>query len=252
MASENIYVIGDTQIKKGVRNSLIVVAFDIINSLPLPDKVVHLGDHFDFPSLSLYDKGKISFNSRRYIDDIDAGNKAFAEFWSIIEIGRTDNPKWHCEFIFLNGNHEHRRDKAIANGPTEMDGLLDLHQPDFTGWNKVLPFLKPYVFKGIAFVHYLANEFSGRAISTASAGIKARGMSFVAGHKQVLDYAEQGSVDGRRVMGLIMGACYYHDEEYKGPQSNHHFRGTAYLRNCYKGQWEMEIRNLKTLDKKYL
>jgi hypothetical protein len=245
----NIYVIGDTQVRKGVKNPLVPVAWDIIHTLP--DKVVHLGDHFDFPSLSNYDKGKISFQSKRYIDDVDAGNLSFEEFWSIIEIGKLENPDWECEFIYLNGNHCYRRDKALDEGPAQMSGLLDLYKPDFTHWHKVMPFLKPYVCNGIVFVHFLANEFSGRAISTASAGIKSRGSSFVAGHKQCLDTAEFCSVDGRRVMGLIMGACYFHEESYKGPQSNHHFRGTAYLRNCRNGEWEAEMRNLKTLDKKY-
>jgi hypothetical protein len=249
MSSENIYVIGDTQVFKGVRNPLVPVAWDIIETQP--EKVVHLGDHFDFPSLSSYDEGKISFLSERYIDDVDAGNLALEEFWSIIEIGRLENPEWKCEFIFLQGNHENRRTKALDLCPPQMEGLLDLYAPDFSGWDKVLPFLKPYITSGIVFSHYLPNEFTGRAISTAMAGIKSRGCSFVAGHKQTLDTSEFCAADGRRVMGLIMGACYFHDEEYKGPQSNHHFRGTAYLRNAQKGQWEAEMRNLKTLAKKY-
>ncbi len=250
-SSKNIYCIGDTQIKKGVKNPLVPVAWDIINTLPLPDIVVHLGDHYDFPSLSAYDQGKISFHSARYIEDVNAGDLSFQEFWSIIQIGRIENPSWKCKFIYISGNHDFRRNKALDSGPSQFAGLLDLHKPDFTHWDKVMPFLKPYVVNGVAFVHYLANEFSGRAISTASAGIKARGMSFVAGHKQCLDYAEHESLSGKRIMGLIMGSCYFHQESYKGPQSNKHFRGVAYLRNVKNGEWEMEIRNLKTLDKKY-
>lgn len=249
MNAIDVYVIPDTQQKKGVKNPLIAVAHDIINTLP--KYVIHLGDHFDFPSLSAYDKGKVSFHSRRYMDDVDAGNLAFEEFWSIIEIGKLDNPQWKCKFIFLNGNHEYRREKAKDEGPSEMQGLLDLYRPDFTHWDKVLPFLKPFILNGIAFVHYVANEFSGRAVSTASAAIKKRGMSVIMGHKQVLDYAEMEGLNGKRIMGLQIGACYYHNENYKGPQSNGHFRGTAYLRNCKNGEFEMEIRNLKTLDKKY-
>ena len=242
----NVYVIGDTQVKPGVKNPLIPIAYDIVETQP--DYVIHLGDHFDLPSLSSYDHGKHSFRSNSYANDIETGNLYFYEFWEIINAAGL---KDKCKFIFINGNHEYRRDKALDTAPTEYIQILHDYKPDFSGWDKVLPFLKPYVLNGVCFVHFVSNEFSGRPASTASAGLLRRHQSFVCGHKQTLDYAEASTMDGRRIMGLIMGACYFHDEKYKGPQSNSHFRGVAYLRNLYKGEWEMEIRNLKTLDKKY-
>lgn len=245
----NIYVIGDTQVKLGVKNPLVAVAYDIVETLP--DVVVHLGDHWDMPSLSSYDKGKHSFNSRCYKTDIIIGNEYMDEFWQIILKGSMKKPDWDCKFYFCMGNHEYRRNKALDTAPTEYIGMLKEYDFNLELWDKVNPFLKPMVINNVAFVHYVSNEFSGRAVSTASAGLVRRHQSFVAGHKQTLDYAEASTMDGRRIMGLIMGACYYHDEEYKGPQSNSHFRGVAYLRNVYKGEWEMEVRNLKTLDKKY-
>jgi len=245
----DVYVIGDTQMKKGVRNSLVCVAWDIIETRP--DQVVHLGDHFDMPSLSAYDKDKVSFHSRRYIEDINEGNQALYEFWSIISFGRDMYPEWKCKFIMLKGNHEDRIRKAIEYGPSEFQGLLELHQPDYIFWNEVYDFLKPYHLNGVCFVHYLANEFSSKAISTARIGLSRKHSSFVCGHKQVLDYAEEQTINGRRIMGLIMGACYFHDEEYKGHQNNNHFRGVVLLRNVLDGEWEMEVRNLKTLDRKY-
>lgn len=245
----NIYVIGDTQQKPGVKNPLVPVAFDIINTLP--DYVVHIGDHFDFPSLGAYDKGKHSFNGNCYVKDIHAGNQAFYEFWSIIAMGRKDNPDWKCKFNFTNGNHEFRRDKALDTAPIEFIQLLKDYRPDFTGWDVVAPFLKPIIINGVHFVHYIANEFSGRAVSTANAALNKKHQSFVCGHKQALEYAEATTLSGKRIMGLIIGACYFHNEGYKGPQGNSHFRGTAYLRNVLDGQWEMEIRNLKTLERKY-
>ena len=38
-----------------------------------PDVIVHIGDHYDFPSLSSYDKGKSSSEGRRLSNDIKAG-----------------------------------------------------------------------------------------------------------------------------------------------------------------------------------
>lgn len=245
----DVYVLPDPQVKPKTKHALAIVAHDIVESKP--SDVVCLGDLFDMPSLSAYDKGKISFHSRRYIDDIDAGNLALYEFWSIIEAGRAEDPKWKCKFYFCKGNHEDRIRKAMEFAPTELSGLLELYQPDYSGWDKVAEFLEPVLIGGVCFTHYLANEFSGRAISTASAGLKAKHSSFVCGHKQVLDYAEAQTIGGKRIMGLQIGACYYHDEGYKGPQNNRHFRGTALLRNLEKGQWEMEIRNLSTLTEKY-
>ena len=41
-----------------------------------PDVIVHLGDHWDMPSLSIYDIGKKAFEGRTYQADIIAGNLA--------------------------------------------------------------------------------------------------------------------------------------------------------------------------------
>ena len=244
----DIYVVADTQIRPGVRNPLVPVAWDIINTLP--DHVVHLGDHHDFPSLSIYDLGKHSFNDRCYIKDINAGNKAFEEFWTIIYFGQEMNPEWECEFTFIEGNHENRRHKAKDTGPISYLRLLDEFAPDYEGWDYVMPFLEPRNIGGVNFVHYVANEFSGRAIGSAKAILSKKHKSAVVGHKQTLDYAEEPTLGGKRIMCLMIGACYFHDEEYKGPQSNNHFRGTALLRNVKCGEWELEVRNLKTLDKR--
>src|SRR5688572_4052204 len=41
-------------------------------------RIIHLGDHWDMPSLSSYDKGRKAMEGRRYVADIQAGNEAFA------------------------------------------------------------------------------------------------------------------------------------------------------------------------------
>ena len=245
----NIYFIPDTQVKPDVRHSLSVVAWDII--FTLPDVVVLAGDHHDYTALYNWDKGKHSFNNRCYVADTKAGNDAFRDFWIIIQKGYNANPNWKCRFIFIRGNHEDRRTKAIDLGPKEYLELLNLVQPDYNNWDVVMPFLKPIEINGVSFVHYIANDFTGKAIGTARLALSRKHKSFVVGHKQTLDYAEETTLSGKRIQGLIIGACYFHDEKYKGPQGNSHFRGTAYLRNVLDGEFEMEIRNLKTLDKKY-
>ena len=45
-----------------------------------PDVIVHLGDHWDFPSLSSYDVGTKSFEGRRYTHDVQAGIEGMVAF----------------------------------------------------------------------------------------------------------------------------------------------------------------------------
>ena len=67
-------VIPDTQVKPGVPlDHLSWIGEYIVERKP--DVVVHLGDHWDFPSLSAYDRGKKAMEGRRYTDDVDAGNE---------------------------------------------------------------------------------------------------------------------------------------------------------------------------------
>ena len=49
-----------------------------------PDVIIHLGDHWDMPSLSSYDVGKKSFEGRRYSADVEAGNEAMQVFMDCI------------------------------------------------------------------------------------------------------------------------------------------------------------------------
>jgi hypothetical protein len=247
----NIYVIGDTQHHAGVpKNPLKVYAWDIINSDPLPSHIVHLGDHWDFPSLSSYDMGKHSFDNENYTQDCYSGNHAMKEFWEVIAIGFNRHPNWNPQFIILEGNHENRRHKAMNTAPRQYLQLFDLVKPDYKNWHVVQPFLKPYTINDIDFVHYQANEFKATAIGTSKLALSRKHRSFVAGHKQVFDYAESLCGD-RRIIGIIMGSSYYHEEGYRGPQNQNHFRGVMYMRNCLYGEHEHEVRYLKTLDKKY-
>ena len=93
-----------------------------------PDVIVHLGDHWDMPSLSVYDIGKKSFEGRTYNDDIQAGNKAMDTFMRpIIEDqkkARAGKRKvWKPKKVFLIGNHEYRIDRAIESD-RKLEGLI--------------------------------------------------------------------------------------------------------------------------------
>lgn len=197
-----------------------------------PDVIIHIGDHYDFPSLSSYDKGKSSAEGKRLVKDIEAGNIGFEYLNMAMQKHKGYNPRK----IFCLGNHEHRLDRYIDDNP-ELIGTLgtDLLPFEKYGW-EVHPFLKPVEVNGIFFVHYLANPMNGRPYSgTASSILKTVGKSFVVGHKQVLDIAIRPTIDGKQQIGIINGACYPFDEKYKGFQGNNHFRGITVLTEVRDG-----------------
>lgn len=197
-----------------------------------PDIIVHIGDHYDFPSLSSYDKGKASAEGRRLHKDIEAGNLGFEYLNKFISQIEGYNPRK----VFTVGNHEHRLDRYVEDNP-ELVGTLGVDQLPFAkyGW-EVHPFLKPAVIEGIFFVHYLQNEHSGKPYGGNALNIlKTVGRSYVVGHKQCLDMAVRPIIDGRLQFGIVAGACYPHDEGYKGYQGNNHFRGLTVLHEVEDG-----------------
>ena len=197
-----------------------------------PDVIIHIGDHYDFPSLSSYDKGKSSAEGKRLVKDIEAGNIGFEYLNMAMQKHKDYNPRK----IFCLGNHEHRLDRYIDDNP-ELIGTLgtDFLPFDKHGW-EVHPFLKPVEVNGIFFVHYLANPFSGKPYGGNAMNIlKTVGRSFVVGHKQTLDSAIRPTIDGKLQLGIINGACYPFNEKYKGFQGNNHFRGITVLTEVEDG-----------------
>lgn len=207
-----------------------------------PDVVVHIGDHWDFPSLSSYDKGKKVMEGRRVIDDVRAGHAGMENLMAPIimlqEQQRANKKKVYSpKMVFCPGNHEDRFDR-YANDNPELYGLVgtDTLNLEQYGW-EVAPYLKPVCVDGIYYVHYLVNPMNGRPrAGNAAAQLKAVGSSFVVGHKQVLDIAiADNQLDGKYRIGIINGACYPHDEAYKGHQGNQHFRGIMVLNEVEDG-----------------
>lgn len=240
-----LYIIGDTQSKPGVKNPLITIAHHICELRP--KVTMHLGDHWDFPSLSYYDKGKKSHRIHNYYDDVNAGNMAMAEFWIIIE---EKWPTWRtdCKFIILKGNHEARRDRAMEYCDETYLPYFEKHAPDYYNWHEVHEFLEIVKVEGINFSHYFQNLNSDKAIGTARLLCMRKHKSCIAGHMQGFDYTEMMTDDGM-IQSMIVGSTYYHDEEYK-KQSNHHWRGTVVLYNLDgKGQYDYARYSLDFLDK---
>lgn len=144
-------------------------------------------------------------------------------------------------FVVRQGNKVHvtgncRLDRYVDDNP-ELVGTLGTDKLPLLeyGW-EVVPFLKPIEINGIFFVHYLANPFNGKPYGGNAMNIlKTVGRSFVVGHKQCLDIALRPTIDGKQQIGIINGACYLHEESYKGYQGNNHFRGLTVLHEVEDG-----------------
>ena len=228
---KKIIVIADTQCKPDEKLEYMTwIGKYIADSQP--DIIVHIGDHYDFPSLSFYDKGKKSFEGRRLKADIEAGNEGLRLLMEPINTVKGYSPR----MVFCAGNHEERFDR-ISNDMPELDGFVGVDTlpiKDY-GW-EVHPFLKPVEIEGIYFVHFLANPFTGKPYGgTALNQLKNVGKSFVVGHKQCLDVAIRPTLCGGHQIGVINGACYPFDEGYKGHQGNNHFRGITVLHEVNDG-----------------
>lgn len=243
-----IFVIGDTQCKQGIDLEYMSwIGYYIAKKRP--DVIVHIGDNWDLTALSSYDKGQLSAEGKRLNLDIEAGTKGLELIDAEIAKVKGYAPRKVITF----GNHEHRADRFVQENP-ELEGLIgtEVLAATIPTW-EVHPFLKPVQIHGIFFQHFVANPMSGKPYGgTVQNILKNSGNSFVMGHKQVLDIAIRPTLDGRHQLGVIVGACYKHDEGYKGYQGNNHFRGCVMLTEVTDGYALPSPVSLEYMQKVYL
>jgi hypothetical protein len=251
-------IIPDTQSKPGVPSDhLTWIGRYIVDQRP--DVIVHLGDHADFPSLSVYDRGKSSFHSRRYHDDLACAKRDFRMLNQPlvdhnIQKRKNKDRQYNPERHITLGNHEHRLSKAIEADAVQLEGLVslrDLCYEDF-GWT-VHPFLKPVIIDGVHYAHYFYQPNTGRPYGGANLELRLKniGHSFTMGHQQGKLIAARHLSDGTTQRGLVVGSCYLHDEDYKGPQANHHWRGIVVKHEVRNGNYDLMEVSLDYLCRRY-
>ena len=233
--SYKICVIPDCQVKPDVPLDHLTWASDYIADKK-PDEIICIGDFADMESLSSYDKGKKSYEGRRYTKDINTVDKAMSLLLNNIEERRTTgyNPKK----VFLYGNHEERILRCIESEPL-LDGTISLDDLGYAsyGW-ECYPFLSVYTSRGINFSHYFSSGVLGRPVSSARALLTKKHTSALMGHVQKRDIAYDYTADGRQITGIFVGTFYQHDESYLNPQTNKHWRGIWMLHNCIDGEFD--------------
>lgn len=225
-------------------------------------KIIHAGDHADMPSLSMYDRGKKAMEGRRYEDDIQAANEAWAILNRPLEkynSRRAKNHKlqWWPERHITLGNHEDRITRAI-NADAVLDGKLSLDDLDYerSGWT-VHPYLKPLFLDGVGYAHFWYNHLTGKPIGgMIETMLKTIGHSFTQGHVQTYKTGMLPRIDAEtgeptRHRGLIAGSFYTHDEEYKGWQANAHWRGILVCHQVQRGDYNLMEVDLDYLCRRY-
>ena len=235
-------VIPDTQCKEGVpMDHLTHVGRAAVRYKP--DVIIHIGDHYDMPALSSYDKGKGSMEGKRYLKDIKAGNDGMDMLMAPIyeEQARQRRNKeriWRPRLVFTMGNHEQRIERAV-NDDIMLEDLISYD--DFNlkqhRW-EVHPYLSPVVIDGIAYSHFFVSGVMGRPVSSSRLLLTKQFMSCTMGHVQDREIAFAKRADGRRMTGLFAGICYQHDEGYLNPQTNQSWRGIWVKNDVVDGQYD--------------
>ena len=253
-----ILVIPDTQVKPGVNTDHLEWAGQYAVKMK-PDVIVHIGDHWDMPSLSSYDKkGSRQMEGRRYVEDVDSGNMAMDRFMAPIhaEVARLKKGKrkaWEPRLVFTLGNHEERIKRAADSDP-QLGDLISVDDFNLAEHGfEVYPFLEPVVIDGIVFVHFVCSGVMGRSISSARAGLTKRHQSFFQGHVQSRDIAEGVRADGKRITGIMGGSFYTHMESYLSPQYNtgKTWSGVWVLHGCDDGEFDYMPVSIDYLRSKY-
>ena len=240
-------IIPDTQVKPGVPiEHLTWIGKYIVDRKP--EVVIHLGDHYDMPSLSSYDKGTVKVEGKRIHEDIQAGKEGMRALLAPLKAAKGYKPR----LIYIPGNHDERIQRYADSNP-ELQGTLGWESLGLEemGW-EVHEYLRPVDVNGILYCHYFANPLSGRPYTASATNLlKNLGRSFVQGHRQVLDFGTRTLVDGSQQLGIIAGACYLHDEGYKGAQGNKHWRGVVVLHDVQDGFGNPMFVDLPFLERKY-
>lgn len=215
-----------------------------------PDVLVHAGDHWDFPSLSRHSEGKAELDDQNFKSDVEAGNTALLKMHKAMTKRRGYQPRK----VMLRGNHEDRIRRFLeGSGNRRFAGEVTESKLNdkALGW-QVAPFLKPVNIGGVWFAHYFYQPLSGKPYGgTCANKLKNIGHSFVMGHVQGLDVATRTLPNGQMQWGLVAGSCYQHQEEYKGPQANGHWRGIVMLHELVDGRYDPMFVSLEYLKRRY-
>jgi hypothetical protein len=244
--------IPDTQVKVGVPIDHLEAAGNYAAE-KRPDTIVIAGDWWDFPSLSSYDRGKLSFEGRRYRLDVEAGKAGMEKFLAPIRKAKGYRPR----IVMTLGNHEERVLRAVQED-SRLEGMMGLHDLKLDAFGiESHEFLRPVVIDGVSYCHFYPRSASGKVMQSKSgapnalAQLRREGRSCVAGHTQGFDIACL-PFRGRLQYGIIAGSFYQHPEGYLTPQGQDHWHGVVMFHEVIEGTFSPMIVSLDYLLHKYV
>lgn len=225
-----------------------------------PDVVVCLGDFGDMPSLSSYDKGKKSFEGRRFELDVAAVIEAQQRMFEPLRefnIRQKKNKEklYKPRLVMCGGNHDEDRIERLVNLHSELDGLIGVEMLKYEefGWEYV-PYRTPVNIDGVWYCHTFPTGVSGEAISGMNMGQKllAKNMaSSTVGHSHLFDICPQTRPDGKRMWGLSAGCYWDATPNYARAIEHLWWRGLIVKRNVHEGDYNIELIDIKEVERRY-
>jgi predicted MPP superfamily phosphohydrolase len=252
-----ILIIPDQHSKPGVSNERFKWLGNLIVARQ-PDVIVNLGDMFDFPSLSSYDKGKMSSENKRYKYDLEAGIQAQEfMFTPLDDYNRGRKKKYLPAKHITLGNHEARLMRAVQeNAQLEFTMSESDLQLERFGWN-VTPYKQSIEIFGIYFSHYFPSGVMDRPIGGENMGrtiLKKTHRSAIQGHNHQLSLGVDTNLEGKKMWGISAG-CFLAENQIEDYVSitiqRTWWKGIIILNNCQNGDFDLECIRLETLKKEY-
>lgn len=224
-----VLIIPDSHAAPGLNNDRFTWLGRMIVDLK-PDEVWCGGDLWDFPSLSSYDKGKRSFEGRRYVADLEAGLDAQEKLWAPLaeynaQRREGKRAQYHPYKLFVAGNHDQARIERVTQMHPELEGAIgvkDLKLDKY--WDEVCEFKERTVRHGFALSHYFPSGVMGQPIGglhAANSLLTKMGMSCIAFHSHLWDEKIMTRADGSKMMAIVAG-CYTHPDMIEGWNKDTH------------------------------
>lgn len=219
-----------------------------------PDVVINIGDNWDMPSLSGYDKGKRSFHGRTYNADIVAGLDFNDQLWRTVRRSKKRMPRR----VFCIGNHEQRIERALDLQP-ELEGTVgysDLQLDRY--YDEVIPYEGQtpgsIEIDGVHYAHYFISGVMGRPIGgehPAYSLLTKKYTSCTQGHTHVYDHCFRTRADGRKIFGLVAGIFTDYRSDYAGEANDLWWQGAFIKRNVDRGAYDLEAVSIDRLRRTY-
>lgn len=222
-----------------------------------PDVIINIGDLADLASLSTYDKGKLSFEGKRYTKDLKAVHQAnhlmFNPIQQLQKKQKAQKKKvYRPRTIMTLGNHENRINRLVDSQPMLADHVTmdDLEYDRY--YQEIYPYMQPVEVNGVYFSHAFTSGIMGKPIggvNHARSLVQKTHASSVCGHSHLRDYAEETHISGKKLQGLVVGCFVNEPPHWTNPQQYSLWSsGIIHLKNVFEGQYDHEVLSLEQLE----